>query len=499
MLSIAGSRGGVPLQTDHSIEPPRGPRYRLATLPGRSSQSHSIASLAARCAALAAVVVALGTACKPDWFPASRESDRGADEAASTTTGSDPGSASRAGDSSEASHPGQSDGKSADRAVPTAKTPVRRVRGLWVLAEGSVRVLDDPARVGPLLERASRLGVTDLFVQVYRGGRAFYPADPAFERAPAVGKFAVDPLALLIHDAHAQGLRVHAWVNVLSLSTRRDAKLLADLGRDAIHVDRRGRSLLDYPELDLPEPDRQFYRMGTPGLYLDPAVASVRARVVATFRDLVVRYPELDGLHLDYIRHPDLLPFIPGSRFGVGLEFGYGERSRARYRAETGRPDPIAGAPPGVVRDSEAWDDWRRLQVTTLVEEIASTTRSVRPGLILSAAVIPYVERCYLSLAQDWPRWLASGAIDRAIPMVYTLDDQLLRYQLEGYTGLTGSDRIWPGLGVWLFESNPARALAQLAELRRLHFSGEVLFSDDAIAQSPALLEALAAGAPTAP
>ncbi len=27
------------------------------------------------------------------------------------------------------------------------------------------------------------------------------------------------------------------------------------------------------------------------------------------------RYPELDGLHLDYIRHPDLLPFIPG----VGL------------------------------------------------------------------------------------------------------------------------------------------------------------------------------------
>ena len=383
--------------------------------------------------------------------------------------------------------------------VAAAKMPVRRVRGLWVLAEGSVRVLDDPARVTPLLERAGRLGVTDLFVQVYRGGRAFYPADPAFERAPAVGKFAVDPLARLIHDAHARGLRVHAWVNVLSLSTRRDAKLLADLGRDAIHVDRRGRSLLDYPELDLPEPDRQFYRMGTPGLYLDPAVASVRTRLVATFRDLVVRYPELDGLHLDYIRHPDLLPFIPGSRFGVGLEFGYGELSRARYRAETGRPDPIVGAPPGVVRDSEAWDEWRRLQVTTLVEEIASTTRSVRPGLILSAAVIPYVERCYLSLAQDWPRWLASGAIDRAIPMVYTLDDQLLRYQLEGYTGLTGSDRIWPGLGVWLFESNPARALAQLAELRRLQFSGEVLFSDDAIAESPALLEALAAGAPTAP
>jgi uncharacterized lipoprotein YddW (UPF0748 family) len=369
-------------------------------------------------------------------------------------------------------------------------------RGLWVLAEGSVRVLDDPARIAPLLARAKRLGVSDLFVQVYRGGRAFYAADPAFERGPSVGRFEVDPLALLIDEAHAANIRVHAWVNVLSLSTRRDAKLLADLGPEAIHVDRLGRSLLDYPDFDLPEPDRRFYRMGTPGLYLDPAVPSVRARLLATFRDLLTRHPDLDGLHLDYIRHPDLLPFIPGSRFGVGLEFGYGASSRARYRQETGRPDPIEGAPAGVVRDSETWDAWRREQVTTLVAEIARAARALKPGIQVSAAVIPYVERCYLTLAQDWPRWLASGAIDQAIPMVYTVDDQLLRYQLEGYTGLTGSERIWPGLGVWLFEANPARAVAQIAALRNEGFRGEVLFSDDAIAGAPALLEALAVPAP---
>ncbi|MEZ4279419.1 MAG: family 10 glycosylhydrolase [Myxococcota bacterium] len=380
-----------------------------------------------------------------------------------------------------------------------AASPAAPSRGLWVLAEGSVRVLGDPARVEPLLERAARLGATDLFVQVYRGGRAFYPADPAFERAPEVGAFAVDPLALLIHDAHARGMRVHAWVNVLSLSKRRDARLLADLGRDAILVDRQGRSLLDYPELDLPQPDRRFYRMGTPGLYLDPAVPSVRVRILATFEDLITRYPELDGLHLDYIRHPDVLPFIPGSRFGVGLDFGYGEIARARYRAETGRMDPIAGAAPGVVRDAEAWDAWKRAQVTTLVEAIGAKTRAIRPGLILSAAVIPYVERAYLSLAQDWPGWLASGALDLAIPMVYTRDDALLAYQLEGYVGLTGAERIWPGLGVWLFESGPARAVAQLERLRSLPFHGEVLFSDDAIAGSPALLEALSAARIAAP
>jgi len=369
-------------------------------------------------------------------------------------------------------------------------------RGLWILAEGSYRVLEDAARIDPLLDRAERLGASDLFVQVYRGGRVFYPGPSFVERWPGVDEARPDVLGQLLEAAQRRGLRVHAWVNVLSLSTRRDATLIHDLGPNAILVDRLGRSLLDYPDFEVPEPDRRFYRMGTRGLYLDPASPAVRERVVATFRDLVVRYPTFDGLHLDYIRHPGILPFSPGSRFGVGLEFGYGAETRALYRADTGNPDPIDGAKPGLVRKATAWDTWQRDQVTTLVEEIAREARSARPGLVISAAVIPYVDRAYLSLAQDWRRWLESGALDLAIPMIYTLDDRLLRYQLETFAGWAQADRIWPGLGTWLFEHDPSRAVAQQELLRRIGFPGEMLFSDDAIAESEALLEALAVSTP---
>ena len=378
--------------------------------------------------------------------------------------------------------------------------PAQRARGLWILAEGSQRVLDRPnERIGPLLDRAARLGATDLYVQVYRGGRAFYPAGPGIERTPSADELAqngVDALRILLDSAQARGFRVHAWVNVLSLSTRRDAALIRQLGRGAILVDRLGRSVLDYPDLDLPQPDRRFYRMGTRGIYLDPAVPAVRDRLISTFVDLLRRYPELDGLHLDYIRHPGVLPFAPGSRFGVGLEFGYGEIARARYRAETGNPDPIDGAEPGAVRGANAWDAWRREQVTALVAEIAANARTTRPGIELSAAVIAYDDRAYLSLAQDWRGWLRSGALDRAIPMAYTRDDRLLLNQLESFAGWPYADRIWPGLGVWLFDDEPERALGQLDALRALGFEGEVLFSDDAIAESPALLESLVATAP---
>jgi uncharacterized lipoprotein YddW (UPF0748 family) len=146
-----------------------------------------------------------------------------------------------------------------------------------------------------------------------------------------------------------------------------------------------------------------------------------------------------------------------------------------------------------MVRGASEWDEWRRHQVTRLVEEIAAQARSARPGVVVSAAVIPYTDRAYLSLAQDWRGWLESGAIDLAIPMVYTLDDRLLRYQLETFAGWPQRGQIWPGLGSWLFTAHPARAIAQLEILQRNAFLGEVFFSDDAISESPELLEALSA------
>jgi len=134
-----------------------------------------------------------------------------------------------------------------------------------------------------------------------------------------------------------------------------------------------------------------------------------------------------------------------------------------------------------------------------LVASIGQATRSARPGLVVSAAVISYVDRAYLSLAQDWPRWLEEGLIDLAIPMAYTLDDRLLGYQLDHFGNAATRDRIWPGLGVWLFARSPERALGQIAIARRSGLPGEVLFSYDSIADAPELEEALAASSDPGP
>ena len=383
----------------------------------------------------------------------------------------------------EASHP--------EGTAPGAATglPAPR-RALWVLAQGHVRVLDDPTRVPTLIDHATALGATDLYVQVYRGGRAWYDASLA-DASPHRRVMKVtgqDSLALLLEQATAAGLRIHAWVNVLSLSQNPEAPILEVLGRQIVHVDRQGRSLLDYPEFEVPEPDRRNLRMGTPGIYLDPGAPGLADYLARVFEELLVRYPALAGLHLDYIRYPDVLPFSPGSSFGVGLDFGYGEATRARFRTETGLEAPFGDR----TTHARRWDDWRRDRVREVVAGIATRARAARPGVELSAAVWTWANRAYLSMGQDWRGWLEDELIDVAVPMAYTRDHRLLRYQVEHFAGLPDRARIIPGLGTWLFARDPDGARHQIEIAREAGLRDVALFSYDSIVAAPDLHAALA-------
>jgi uncharacterized lipoprotein YddW (UPF0748 family) len=381
--------------------------------------------------------------------------------------------------------------------APAARAQAPARQGLWVPCEGSVRVLDDPARIDALIADARALGVGDLFVQVYRGGRSWFASDIA-DATPHTSvreRTGADAFGLLLEKAHGAGLRVHAWMNALSLSERKDAALLERLGgRDAVLVDRRGRSVLDYPELEVPPPDRDWYRMGTRQVWLDPAAPRVGETLAAVVAELVARHPSLDGVHLDYIRHPDVLPFSPGSRFGVGLDFGYGAAARARFERETGLAAPQGDA----LANADRWDAWRRERVTEVVERTAAAARAAKPGIEVSAAVWAYADRAYLSIFQDWRGWLDAKLLDFAVPMAYTTDDRLLRYLAASAVGGVGGDRVWVGLGSWLFAEDPGRARMQRELAATVRPAGVALFSYDAIADAPALRAALVA-APPAP
>jgi len=241
-------------------------------------------------------------------------------------------------------------------------------------------------------------------------------------------------------------------------------------------VDRQGRSLLDYPEGNVPPPDRQWVELETPGYWLDPAVPGVVEFLEATVDDLARAAPDLDGLHLDYIRYPYTLPMIPGSRFR-GLDFGYGEIAKARFSAEHG------GFEVG-----DQWDDFRRARVGDLV---AGLRAHMPKRWKLSAAVLAYADRAYLTSMQDWRAWLEDGRLDFAVAMAYTRDERLLRYESRALHFGVGGDKLWLGLGAWLVADDPAQLAKQIELARSLQPPGIALFSYDALVAKPAALESL--------
>ncbi len=351
-------------------------------------------------------------------------------------------------------------------------------RALWVLAEGSHRTLEEPEKIDRLVRDAVDLAMTDLFVQVYRGGRSWFPsqmADDAPYRAIREAGHG-DPLVRLVERAHAAGLRVHAWFNALSLARNADAPLLRELGREAVLVDRDGHNLLDYPDYDVPPPARSHVQLGTAGIWLDPAVPEVTEYLASTLDELVGAAPDLDGLHLDYIRHPITLPMIPGSRFR-GLDFGYGSASKEAFTREHGS-----------FRLGDAWDHTRRRAVGELVRRLGER---LPERWERSAAVISYADRAYLTAMQDWRHWLEEDWLDFAVAMAYTRDDTLLRYMVEELRGGVAGERVWMGLGTWLFVGRPMRATRQLEMALASVPMGIAIFSYDAIAAAPAALEAL--------
>ena len=107
--------------------------------------------------------------------------------------------------------------------------PKRFEVGLWVQAEGANRTLDSAEKIKALVKRARAAGVTDIYAQVYRSGRAWFPTNLA-DDSPAK-RAGQDPLALLL-DLASRGeecdcpIKVHAWINAFALARNKKAPIL---------------------------------------------------------------------------------------------------------------------------------------------------------------------------------------------------------------------------------------------------------------------------------
>lgn len=291
---------------------------------------------------------------------------------------------------------------------------------------------------------------TAVIAEVVRRQDAYYTSDVLPRAADPDLEPGLDVLGVLIDEAHAAGIAVHAWVpvaptwhEVYADLPAPDGWLTADHGQQAPEADRWVTRTVD----------------GTWDTYLDPGLPEVRAHVAAVVGELTTRYP-VDGVHLDYARY-------------ASERHGYHPRALDLYRAATGStgvPDPT----------DPTWSQWRRDQVTALVRAARTAVDDADHSVTFSLAVISWGDgpggattptfadtRAFTEALQDWPAWAVEGLVDALVPMNYFREAQQdqagwLRTWLAFQADLaerTGT-RVVPGIAGYL--NSPADALAQI-------------------------------------
>jgi uncharacterized lipoprotein YddW (UPF0748 family) len=208
--------------------------------------------------------------------------------------------------------------------------------------------------------------------------------------------FNADVLSL----AKEQGLETHAWTWTLC----RGDKELLEKHPDWYDVNRRGDSAANKP------PYVNYYH------FLCPSHEEVRDHLAKIFGD-IGNTANLDGIHLDYIRYPDvILPVALWKKYNLvqneelpQFDFCYCEVCRNAFKKQTGE-DPLKMTDPTA---SAAWRQYRYDSVTKLVNQLVEVVHGKRKQI--TAAVFPTPTLAKKLVRQDWVHW----NLDAVLPMVY--------------------------------------------------------------------------------
>lgn len=346
----------------------------------------------------------------------------------------------------------------------SAQSPRSEYRAFWVDTFNTA--LNNHANVVAVVNNAKAAKANAIFAQVRRRGDSWYLSslEPAGDRTPIQPGF--DPLGDLINEAHANGIEVHAFV-IMGAVWGRSPQLFPPENPNHVFnrhggYDRASNTIVTDSNNWLTRtliPDGtgqityQGYRFNA-DFWIDFGHPDAAAYTVDVLMHLVRNY-EIDGLHLDRIRYPEIN--IAGQTPSTGTSVGYNSTSIERFQKHHGIA--AGSAPPA--QNNPQWNQWRRDQVTNVVRRVYLNALAIKPQLKISGSYIAFggigsteaawnSAEAYWRIYQDWRAWTEEGITDIAIPMAYKAEhsasvrpqfdqwDRWLKSHQYGRTGMMG-------------------------------------------------------------
>ena len=324
-------------------------------------------------------------------------------------------------------------------------TPPRAELGLVVRTAQHLRRAGD---VTPVVERLAIRGVKRAWVQVKQDETDEVPSGTMYapsRLAPVAPGFADDRLGTFVNELSARGIAPMAWMPVLQ-----------DSRAAAAHPEWASRRIEADGTLSVEEGWLCPF---------NPGVARYEAQVA---REIVARYPKLQGLYLDFIRYDD-------DYSCAGPEALRLLDARTKWSARNGRPLTLMDIRRAGESQGPLWQAWTGLRAEKLVQTvntIRDAVEEVRPDFRIGAFVLPFSAEDYDDNTQsgqdlerlaragldeivlmgywdDWdrdPAWVRRG-LDSAATLVE--DEAALSVVLDGDMGVRRTRLTLDALGPW--------------------------------------------------
>jgi uncharacterized lipoprotein YddW (UPF0748 family) len=319
-------------------------------------------------------------------------------------------------------------------------------RGVWVTNVAS-QVLDSRENIRNCVKQCKDAGIENIFMVTYNNARTTYPSQVMQQLIgkPIQEKFeGRDPLKEMIEEAHAAGLKVHAWFEYgfsSSYSANGGPIIAAKPHWAAIDVN---GNLVVKNGFD----------------WLNGFDPEVQGFLLSLLKEVV------NGYDIDGIQGDDRLPALPSSA-------GYDPYTVSLYQKEN------AGNSPPPDYTNAAWINWRTKKLNGYMKEMYRAIKQIKPQIFFSVSPSPYPwgKEQYL---QDWPTWVDSGWVDAIMPQCYRYDINAYKTVLIQQQSFHRNKKIplYPGvllrIGSYTAEET---FLSQMVESNRANgFRGEVFF-----------------------
>ncbi len=220
------------------------------------------------------------------------------------------------------------------------------ISGIWV--HGYNHGYLTPGEAQRMVDFCHEHNINTIFMQVRKSGDAYYESSKEPRATNIEEGYNPLPYVLDLASQKDPPLSIHAWMVMNKKGTRAQEE-------DLCHSHILAR-----------KPECIMRRSNGSTIWIDPALPDVQQYQAEVVQEIIKEYPELDGIHLDYIRYPD-------------IDAGYSEPVLQQYMQETRTREVPSPDDPG-------WSRWRRDRITQQVRKIYWTIQQVDPTILLSIA-----------------------------------------------------------------------------------------------------------------